>query len=354
MKLLEILSKGVESLNKRLGGAQEKITVYMYNPREHSVEDVIQHLAYAQSIIAGSYPDVQVSDKEIIQLIIDWIKNPEPVKVFAELLTHIDVKLPVTLKDLTSEYNYAFNCETNDGKTLNITLKFGDLFDSCDEIQVECDGTTSVYNYSSNRIGLTLDRSIVIKNDVKLYNYYSIFSCHRLLTLPDNYEFKLEVDEPRPRNDNQVLVLQNAEAVENYIFNLASTPITSFYTVYERIKECYQFNNDVIKTMKYFRMSLTKKIDDEITEITGALVINYGQLQEYAETKDGVTVFWSKNGNWMYKTLNTLVSFDHKLQKTTVSIICEPGAETIDVNIGSIAKLAEAAVKETIATIIIP
>jgi len=354
MKLLENLFKGVGNVKRRLGGSQEKITVYIYSPRQHTLKEQVKHKAYVKSIIAGACSDVHVRDKEIIQLIIDWIKNPEPVKVFAKLLTQIDVKLPVTLKDLTGEYKYTFNCETNDGKTLNITLKFGDGMDSCDEIQVECDGKTSVYTYWSSKITLSLESITVIKDDAELYNFYCNYFCHRSLILPGDYQFKLEVEEPQPRNDNHILVLQNAEAVENYILSLASTPITSFYTVYERIKECYQFDNDVIKTMKYFRMLLTKKNDNKITEITGALVLNYGQLEEYAETKDGITVFWSKNGNWMYKSLNTLVSFDHKLQKSTVSIICEPGSKTLDVNIGSIAKLAEATVKRTIATIIIP
>lgn len=280
------------------------------------------------------------------------IRNPEPVKIFAELLTQIDVKLPVTLKNLTGEYNYTFNCETNDGKMLNITLKFGDGWDSPDEMQIEYKGKTSIYTYSSNRIKLTLETKTILKDDVKLYNFYCDFFCHRILTLPDNYEFKLEVNEEPQSNNTQFHVLQNAEAVENYILSLASTPIYSFYTVYERIKECYQLDNDLIKKMKYFKMVLSQKNNDKTSKITRAFVIYYGQLQEYTETQNGVTIYWSRNGDWKYQTPNILVSFDQKSQKPTVSIICEP--EVIVVNISSIIELIETTVRKTIDTIIIP
>ena len=354
MKLFGKLFENRKNIKKRLEGTQEGIMVFIHSPREHSFAEQAKQKSYIKSVVNGVCHDVNVSDANIIQLLIDWIKNPEPIEAFGKLLAQIDVKFPVKLKDLSGEYHNIFTCETSDGKILNITIIFGDGWDRCDQIQVECDGKASLYTYSSTRIDLALESITVVKGDAKLYNFYCEFFCHRKLTLPNNYEFVLEVDEPKPKNDKHVRVLQNAEAIENYILNIASNPISSFYALYQDIKKLYQFDNATIKAMKCFKMSLSKKVDNKTSEITGAVVINNGQLQEYAETQNGVTVYWSKDGNWMYKTLNTLVSFDQKLKKSTVSIICEPGSETDDVNIGSIAKLAEAAVKNAFDSIIIP
>jgi hypothetical protein len=109
-----------------------------------------------------------------------------------------------------------------------------------------------------------------------------------------------------------------------------------------------------MKAIGCFKLVLSKKIDDKTAEITDALIICHGELRELVQTKDDIRMHWSKNGDWSYKTSNTLVSFDKDTKKTTVSIICEPETTEKDINIASIAYHAESAIKDVIDNIVIP
>ena len=112
--------------------------------------------------------NVSVREKNIIQLISDWIKNPEPIEVFGKLLNQIDVKFPIKLKDLVDGYHNTFTCETGDDKIIYITLIFGDGWDRCYEMHVECDGKIYCYSYFFNNINLHLESITLVKNDVKI------------------------------------------------------------------------------------------------------------------------------------------------------------------------------------------
>ncbi|MDD2376726.1 MAG: hypothetical protein PHD15_04930 [Clostridia bacterium] len=64
MELFEKLIKSIGNVKKKLLGPKEQITIYVYNPREHSRADKIKHQEYSKSIVNGALPNVHVSDKK--------------------------------------------------------------------------------------------------------------------------------------------------------------------------------------------------------------------------------------------------------------------------------------------------
>lgn len=334
--------------------AEEKVQVYIYDPRYRSLTDKIKDKAYAKSIISGACKDVKVCDEEIVQLIIDWIKNPKPIEALTKLLAERNVQMPITLRDFTYEDNYQFTCDSNDGKTFYITLVFGDGWDFSDEMRISYCNKTETYYYNPNKLLLKLQSITIMQDDLKLYSYYSEYFCHRKLTLPEKYEFTLEIDEPEPRDANYVKVLQNIDEIDNYILNLKVSDLSSLPDIYEQIKKLYGFDSDLIRSIESFSMMLTKKNSDGLDEIISEIVMKNGKIKEYVETINDVTIHWQDTGNWSYKMPTTSVMYNKAIDKTNVLLSLDKDIKNDTIDIGSISRLANQAVSYTMEHLNIP
>ena len=281
------------------------ITVYFCDLRVNNELSKIEQRSYIRSIICDSNSDVIVRDESIVQLIIDWTKNVDPVNALTKILKQINVKFPIKLSELSGEHNETFMCETADNKIMEVSLYFSHFFERCDEIHVKYDDKTVRYIYSVKNVELKLQSKRIERDGIKLLSYYSEYFCNRTLILPDERKIVLDVKEPESGNEENIQVLYNADAIEEYLLNFAVTPNILFYECYKKIKdELYQFSDETMKLISEFRFEISKKVNEKKSDILDAIVLNNGMLQQYVRTISGETILWNRNGTWSYRLEN--------------------------------------------------
>ncbi|MCX8074070.1 MAG: hypothetical protein N2749_00585 [Clostridia bacterium] len=352
-KLFEICKKKLKSVKETTEVRTEAVKVYFCDVRTNRKLSESEQQVYITSIISSINPDVHVTDAEIVQLIIDWTKNGEPIKSLMELLRQIDVKFPIKLSELSGKHNETFTCKTADGKELKISLYFGDFFEDFDELHVELCGKTSRYNYFIDKLKLKLQSTHIEREGVKLSSYYCEYFCHRTLTMSDGSEIILNVDEPELENEKNIQVLNNAEAIEEFLLSMVITPKISFYECYQKIKELYQFSNETMKLINVFKFCISKKINEKYSYIQDSIVLNKGVLQQYANTIFGETTLWNMDGTWSYR-LNGEYSILGNSDEAVVTFVIKKGQKTNGTNVSDLVNEAKREVVESVEYLIVP
>lgn len=233
-----------------------------------------------------SRSNVKISDSDIEKLVINWTGMKEQsINVFCKLLQSIGIITPITLSNFNDEDN-SFDCITADGKTLSLALRYrmyGDT-DDFSQIIVKERELCSYYNYHTwyKNIHLELQSTVIKRNNSRLHNYYCEFFCNRDLTLPDDYYVTVSVDEPEPRNKNNIRVLNSKLSIENYLLSL-TFPCTA-QDIYDKVMELYGFDDSIISKIPFIKVSVEKILskrkngDPERKRIVSIIFVKYGKI----------------------------------------------------------------------------
>lgn len=272
-----------------------------------------------------SRSNVKISDSDLRKLVIDWTgKEEQSIDVFCKLLQSIDIVAPVTLRNFNAE-EHSFDCITDDNKTLSLTLYYGNI-DDFSQLIVKEGKLYSCYNYLNCRenIHLELQHKAIERNNSSLYNFYSRFFCHRNLTLPDDYYVSIDVDEPEPRNDKNVRVLDSKQSIENYLLGL-TFPCTA-QDIYEKVMELYGFDDSIISKIQSIRVSVEKILSKNMhgnadkKRTMSAIFMKYGKIYQYVINEGDVAYSIAESGNWFYTTPYAHYSFSADTNRISATI----------------------------------
>lgn len=311
---------------------------------------------YIKSVINGKYSEVTVTDKTIIQTIIHWTENGDPINAFTKVLKQIGVQFPIKLRDYKFNYTNEFICETADGKQLIIEI-------SCKDrpyMSVKENGVISYYHYLSHRVYLEIFRRIIDRNEIKLQNEYEIthtyspkgnkIASKRKLTLLNGYTLNLDIHE---YYNNQMLSQNTSDKIDLYLLSIATLPINSIYTWYEKIKEICQLDRDIMKSFLKFDMLLTKTISKNTVKTISRIDMVSGTLRSYTSTEKNKQIFWDNKGNWSLEEENKYEA-SCKDGEETVKVLKEWNQGSIKFDFSSLIKTSEEAVRKEQEKVIIP
>ena len=272
-----------------------------------------------------SRSNVKISDSDLRKLVINWTgKKEQSIDVFCKLLQSIDIVTPVTLSNFNAKKS-SFDCIADDGKTLSLTLWSG-CFDALPQLIAKEENLCSYYNYlnCSENVHLELHSKIIERNNSSLYNFYSKFFCHRELTLPGDYYVSIDVDEPEPRSNDSVRVLDSKLSIENYLLGL-TFPCTA-QDIYEKVMELYGFDDSIVHTIQSIKVSVEKILSkdrygkaDKMRTMS-AIFMKYGKVYQYAINEDDVAYSIAENGNWFYTTPYAHYSFSADTNRISAAI----------------------------------
>lgn len=272
-----------------------------------------------------SRSNVKISDSDLRKLVINWTgKKEQSIDVFCKLLQSIDIVTPVTLSNFNAKKS-SFDCIADDGKTLSLTLWSG-CFDALPQLIAKEGNLYSYYNYlnCSENVHLELQSKIIERNNSSLYNYYSKLFCHRKLTLPGDYYVSIDVDEPEPRSNDSIRVLDSKLSIENYLLGL-TFPCTA-QDIYEKVMELYGFDDSIVHTIQSITVSVEKILSKDKygnadkKRTMSAIFMEYGKVYQYIINEDDVTYSISENGNWFYTTPYAHYSFSADTNRISATI----------------------------------
>lgn len=241
---------------------------------------------------------------ELKDLITKWTQN-EGWK-FAHFATFVEltgVKTPIKLSEWDEE-KQSFKCTTalNTEVTMSISFGVGCIFSS--ELWVTDGEETRRYITNSNdekgktTPKVTLLGSTIIKDGKELNSKYSKYFCNRILKLDETHTLKIEIDEPCKYDiKSEILVLRNYANIEKYLVGLDNS--LNVAQVYDKLIELLSFSKEDISNSEKILITYVETVDKE-ERTRSKILINKGEMQEYAVIENGETFHVFKDGDWKY------------------------------------------------------
>lgn len=250
--------------------------------------------------------EVVCDTTELKELITEWTQNDGwKFENFADFIELVGVKKPVKLRELNKKTN-TFKCLTALNTEVMISLRFGDGWEYCSEINVtECDETRKYNtNYNSkkgkSKPSVSLERRVIKRNGKELSSFYSEYFCHRILKIDDIHTLDVEIYEPGKSNEkSEIFVLRNCGDVENYLLGLDNSLVVS--QVYDTMMQMLNFSEEDISNSNKILISYNESVDKE-ERVLGKILITRGSMQEYAILENGETFHVFRDGSWKYSS----------------------------------------------------
>ena len=266
------------------------------NLKEVTSEATINSLKNADAVVCDT--------AELKDLITKWTQN-EGWK-FADFATFVEltgVKTPIKLSEWDEE-NHSFKCSTALNKEVTMAIYFGDWIDFCSELWVTDGEETRRYITNTNvEKGktipkVTLQGRTIIRDGKELSSYYCEYFCHRTLKLDETHTLKIEIDEPCKYDEkSEVFVLRNCANIEEYLLGLDNS--LNVAQVYDKLIELLSFSKEDISNSEKILIAYVETVDKE-ERTRSKILINKGEMQEYAVLENGETFHVFKNGDWKY------------------------------------------------------
>lgn len=241
---------------------------------------------------------------ELKELITRWTQNEGwEFGDFATFVELTGVKTPIKLSEL-DEKKHSFKCVTALNTEVTISIRFGDGIEFCSEIRITEGEETRRYVTNSNHVQgmtipkVTLEGRSITRDGKVLSSFYCKYFCHRTLQVDETHTLKIEIDEPYKYDEkSEIFVLRNCANIEEYLLGLDNSLNVS--QVYDKLIELLGFSKEDISNSEKILITYVEKVDEE-ERTRSKILINRGEMQEYAILKDGETFHVFKDGDWKY------------------------------------------------------
>ena len=118
------------------------------------------------------------------------------------------------------------------------------------------------------------------------------------MKLDETHTLKIEIDEPCKYDaKSEVFVLRNCANIEEYLLGLDNS--LNVAQVYDKLIELLRFSKEDISNSEKILITYIETVDKE-ERTRSKILINKGEMQEYAVIENGETFHVFKDGDWKY------------------------------------------------------